>query len=96
MRIKYFIPLRQVRKIVQYYGGFRKYEFQEHHESSYIYLHEKANHNLWLTIKGLNENNDIQVTLTNTTGLIVQRDYWDMINGEPVKRDTSLNLDLVK
>jgi lipocalin len=85
---KYFISLQHIRKVVQYYGGFRKYEIMNtNDEYSIIHFHEKKNHKLWLTIRAQNANNDIQVTFTDETGFIVKRDYWYMVDKQLIKSD---------
>jgi phage anti-repressor protein len=86
---KYFISFQQIRNVVQYYGGFRKYMLldDEHQEYGIVRLNEKKNHCLWMTIREENESNDIQVTFTDETGFIVKRHFWNMNDKKLVKCD---------
>lgn len=80
-----FLTKKQVAIIVRYYGGPRKYCYypKAKHEYDNINLHEKNNSFKWLTITNLSPK--IMITFTDGNGLIIKRDYWELVNEVPIK-----------
>ena len=80
MKRKHFLTQKQIKHIVKHYGGFYKYRYNPNVVNEYdkLYLCQKSNKYLWLCISN-NQDNLVVVTLTNSTGVIIKRDYWDML-----------------
>jgi hypothetical protein len=78
MKRKYFLTQAQIRQIVKHYGGFYRYQYNPNVKNEYdrLYLCQKSNKYLWLCIFYNYKKDLIEVTLTNDTGLIIQRDNW--------------------
>lgn len=86
---KTFLTKKQIAVIVKNYGGYRKYKVNESVTREYgsLYLCQKSNQHLWMVISGTRT--EVEVRFTDETGLIVKRDYWEMIIEVPVIKEVS-------
>lgn len=91
MKRKYFLTQKQIRQIVKSYGGFRKYQYNQKVNNEYdkLYLHEKTNPSLWLCIYYNYKLKLTQTTLTDDTGVIIQRDSWEVPHNDVVMKITN-------
>lgn len=78
MKRKYFLTQAQIKQIVKHYGGFRKYKYNPNVPCEYdrLFLCQKTNKYLWLSIYYNYRKELIEVTLTDETGVIIHRDNW--------------------
>ena len=81
MKRKYFITQQQIHDIIRFYGS-RRYRLSAkyHSERDSIVFTEKNNDCLWLTIRRNDKSNKIEVRFTDESGVIVRREYWEIID----------------
>lgn len=79
-----FMTMKKINKLLQIYGGYKKYKLSEKYTSNrkyeLIFTH-KFNEKLWLVMRK-KDNGTIEVTQTNDTGKVIYRDVYEMFDDD--------------
>ena len=84
--MKQFLNQKQIDFVVNYYSQLGKYKVNtsiKRLEYDRIYYCEENNNHHWLLMTQIS-NTTFQVTFTNDVGIIIKRDYWNVLGDEVI------------